>query len=333
MTETTSILSHTPDLYTQALDSYYTESRLNKVRYQNYQKERALAFACTDLDAPCESKTWLTGCASLIFCLPYWAVHSCFMWETKRRIKPEIERTPSPIQIDQKRVLRSLESFPDFIKEPLNVYQQVADLAKQGVGYYKKAFNKHLDHTIEITKNGHIFLHSKKLLGTGTFGVVKLSIELYRGGLFARKTSKEINQNHLKKEISIYDKLKGLEGIPLCVHKAEFVSQKGFKKLEFLIPYFPKKIEDLKDLPEATKECILQKLEEIIRSVHKKGVAHNDISLRNTLLSEDNKPYIIDFGQAVLKQHLPDLEWELHKNIDIAYISTMAVSFSSLTRV
>jgi len=58
------------------------------------------------------------------------------------------------------------------------------------------------------------------------------------------------------------------------------------------------------------KSQFFEDLESLVMEMHKKGVVHLDLrNRRNILVTEDNKPALIDFQTAIFTDHLPGFIW------------------------
>ena len=98
-----------------------------------------------------------------------------------------------------------------------------------------------------------------------------------------------IRQKTLKREFKAYRQLRGVAGIPSCY---------GFLDSRYLLlehirgkPYREAEIAD--------REQFFEELLIILRNIHGRGVAHGDLkSKSNLLVTEDQKPCVIDFGTA-----------------------------------
>jgi len=108
----------------------------------------------------------------------------------------------------------------------------------------------------------------------------------------------------IQREYKIYQKLKGIKGVPKVYKKIDpFASI-----VEFI------EGEDASKLPLQTKleESFFSKLEKLIQEIHSRGVVHGDLGhmdlLReaNIIISPEGEIYIIDFAGAFLKPLLPD---------------------------
>ena len=105
--------------------------------------------------------------------------------------------------------------------------------------------------------------------------------------------SKSINKWSIKREYNVYKKLKGLNGIPKCYG----LTDQGKLVLEYIDggSYRDKQYElDGND-------NFFDALLELITSMHNLGVAHGDLKRKDNLIVDQNlKPYLIDFGTAVI---------------------------------
>lgn len=105
--------------------------------------------------------------------------------------------------------------------------------------------------------------------------------------------SKSINRWSIKREYKIYKKLKNLKGIPFCYG----LTDQGDLVLEYIdgASYRDKQFE--LDGNDQFFDALL----ELIKSMHNVGVAHGDLKRKDNLLVDQNlKPYLIDFGTAVI---------------------------------
>ena len=57
---------------------------------------------------------------------------------------------------------------------------------------------------------------------------------------------------------------------------------------------------------ELSEQCF-HRLQSLIRDIHRRGVAHGDLHMRNILIHE-NKPFIVDFSTAYVRGRLPILD-------------------------
>ena len=109
-------------------------------------------------------------------------------------------------------------------------------------------------------------------------------------------TSKTIlsvfNQCSLKKESKIYNKLRGLKGIPGCYG----LTNNGDLILEHIEGHSYR--EKQYELPD--NKIFFQSLFELITTMHKMGVTHGDLKRKdNILVNANNEPFLIDFGTAI----------------------------------
>ena len=97
----------------------------------------------------------------------------------------------------------------------------------------------------------------------------------------------------LEREYRAYQRLEGLEGIPVCYGMVDG----RFLALEYVrgTPYRHAIIED--------REAWFGKLLKTLQSAHARGVAHGDLKNKSNLIStEAGEPCIIDFGTTVLRK-------------------------------
>ena len=105
--------------------------------------------------------------------------------------------------------------------------------------------------------------------------------------------SKSINKWSIKREYNVNKKLKGLNGIPKCYG----LTDQGKLVLEYINGgSYRDKQYDLDG-----NDNFFDALLELITSMHNLGVAHGDLKRKDNLIVDQNlKPYLIDFGTAVI---------------------------------
>ena len=105
--------------------------------------------------------------------------------------------------------------------------------------------------------------------------------------------SKSINKWSIKHEYRVYKKLEGLNGIPKCYG----LTDQGELVLEYIDggSYRDKQFEL------DGNHYFFDALLDLITSMHNLGVAHGDLKRKDNLIVDQNlKPYLIDFGTAVI---------------------------------
>ena len=100
------------------------------------------------------------------------------------------------------------------------------------------------------------------------------------------------NQRTLNRELEIYKKLKGIDGIPDCFG----MTWRG----ELILEYIEGQSYRDKQYELAGDESFFQKLLDLILNMHNEGVAHGDLKRKdNILVNKDNEPFLIDFGTGI----------------------------------
>jgi serine/threonine protein kinase len=97
----------------------------------------------------------------------------------------------------------------------------------------------------------------------------------------------------LRNEYRVYSRLSHIEGIPRCLGLLDG----SYLVLEFIdgIPVRKAEIQD--------RGFFFEALLNLIKRLHKAGVAHTDLKKKdNILVVQGRKPYLIDFGVAVVKK-------------------------------
>ncbi|MCX8116821.1 MAG: hypothetical protein N3G78_02670 [Desulfobacterota bacterium] len=92
----------------------------------------------------------------------------------------------------------------------------------------------------------------------------------------------------IEKEWKIYQRLKGLEGIPQPIERID--------RFAFAMEYIPGKAIGR---GERLSPSFFWRLERILREVHARGVVHLDLRHKgNILVSDEGKPFLIDFNSS-----------------------------------
>ena len=100
------------------------------------------------------------------------------------------------------------------------------------------------------------------------------------------------NQRTLNRELEIYKKLKGIDGIPNCFGMTA--------RCELILEYIEGQSYRDKQYELAGDESFFQKLLDLILNMHNEGVAHGDLKRKdNILVNKDNEPFLIDFGTGI----------------------------------
>ena len=122
-------------------------------------------------------------------------------------------------------------------------------------------------------------------------GPARVVVKQPMGGRIARR----IRRAMLRRENDAYRRLAGIDGIPRCLGLRE----DGSLLLEFVEgEAFRESAHALRD-----REAFFSELLRIILCIHEAGVAHADLKRRgNILISPEGKPYLIDFGSAMMRR-------------------------------
>lgn len=97
----------------------------------------------------------------------------------------------------------------------------------------------------------------------------------------------------IRREFKVYERLAGCPGVPRC-----FGLRDDRLLLEFVEGH-PLRL-SAAELPD--RERFFAELLRILQAIHRAGVAHSDMKRKeNILVTPDGRPYLIDFGSAVLR--------------------------------
>ena len=102
---------------------------------------------------------------------------------------------------------------------------------------------------------------------------------------------KYIHTLMLRHEHRVYQQLSGFEGAPECYGLID----NKYLALEYV------KGQPIRQKRPANDERFFKKLFELVEQMHRLGVAHMDLKKKdNLLVGTDDRPYIIDFGTAII---------------------------------
>lgn len=163
-----------------------------------------------------------------------------------------------------------------------------------------------------LLKNRYQILEEK---GHGGFGTVYSAIDQLLGRFVAIKSS----SNSLAKEAKL---LKELKNVPRISHIYDYFHENGNDYIvmrlldgKSLAQYYREKgttltISEVRPL--LTSLCVT------LSQMHKCGIIHRDISPGNILITEDNVPYLIDYGTAtsITNHNLRNILDFSHKGLD-----------------
>jgi len=102
---------------------------------------------------------------------------------------------------------------------------------------------------------------------------------------------RQFRERTLQREYQAYQRMQGLAGVPQCHGMVDGC----FLVIEYVAgtPYREAKFTD--------RERWFKQLLEVLRSFHERGVSHGDLkSKSNILVTDDERPCVIDFGTAFL---------------------------------
>ncbi len=140
---------------------------------------------------------------------------------------------------------------------------------------------------------------SGKSLGKG----YQASIDLYKSpfGDFALKRVhgnflfRRLREATIHREFSVYQYLLDIPGIPKCLGLID--------KKYLLLEYLPGQTFRKYETKLQERDKFFKGLLVIIKAMHQAGVAHGDLKKNdNILVTQGEKPYVIDFGTAYLRK-------------------------------
>ncbi len=120
-------------------------------------------------------------------------------------------------------------------------------------------------------------------------GGTRLVVKTVTGSLMSRLSRRTM----LRNELRAYSRLEGLAGIPRCYG---LIDQRHLV-LEHVggVPFRRADIAD--------RAFYFERLLELLRAMHGRGVAHGDLKKKDNVLVVDGRmPYVIDFGVAVCRR-------------------------------
>ena len=141
----------------------------------------------------------------------------------------------------------------------------------------------------------HSLAHRENILATSNQGTILLY--QHERQQFVIKTAMgrglalRIRRKTLQREYQAYQKMQGVAGVPECFGLID----DRYVVLEY-IPGKPYREASWQD-----RERWFSQLLEVLQSIHARGVSHGDLkSKSNLLVTEDERPCIVDFGTAFM---------------------------------
>ncbi|MCX8044393.1 MAG: hypothetical protein N3B18_09740 [Desulfobacterota bacterium] len=95
----------------------------------------------------------------------------------------------------------------------------------------------------------------------------------------------------LKNELRAYLRLRGIVGIPVCF---------GLRTPDVLELQYINAVPLSRMKPGAVAESVFDRLQEIVATMHARGVANTDIHRSNVLVAENGDVYLVDFAHALI---------------------------------
>jgi RIO-like serine/threonine protein kinase len=105
--------------------------------------------------------------------------------------------------------------------------------------------------------------------------------------------SKYVRRLMLSNEYRVYNRLAGIKGVPLCY---------GFVDGRYLVLEFIEGV-SFRNSPVTDNPTFFDTLLELIKEIHKAGVAHGDLKKKdNLLIIKGQTPCVVDFGVAIVRK-------------------------------
>jgi serine/threonine protein kinase len=92
--------------------------------------------------------------------------------------------------------------------------------------------------------------------------------------------------------------------ISLGILKVENYGVTSLQKKALVVSPVGTPLKELRELPTDRLIHIFERVIQILRHVHAKGIIHGDISPSNILITKDDQVYVIDWGSALQKETL-----------------------------
>jgi len=163
--------------------------------------------------------------------------------------------------------------------EPM--FRDMDNLAESELLEWIKGSIKTRSNIFSCGYQGHVYLYEEK----GRRLIIKAPIGWGLGRLIRRAM--------LRNEYRVYSRLSGIPGVPRCYGLLDGC----YLVLEFIdgVPVRNAQITD--------SDVFFETLLQLIKDLHKAGVAHMDLKKKdNLLVVEGHTPFVIDFGVAVIRK-------------------------------
>jgi predicted Ser/Thr protein kinase len=161
------------------------------------------------------------------------------------------------------------------------MFKDIVNLSESELLEWIKGSIKTRSNIFSYGYQGHVYLYEKK----GRRLIIKAPIGWGLGRL--------IRRTMLRNEYRVYSRLSGVPGVPRCYGLLDGC----YLVLEFIdgVPVRNAQITD--------SGVFFEALLQLIKDLHKVGVAHTDLKKKdNLLVVEGHTPYIIDFGVASIRK-------------------------------
>jgi predicted Ser/Thr protein kinase len=161
------------------------------------------------------------------------------------------------------------------------MFRDMDNLAESELLEWIKGSIKTRSNIFSCGYQGHVYLYEEK----GRRLIIKAPIGWGLGRLIRRAM--------LRNEYRVYSRLSGVLGVPRCYGLLDGC----YLVLEFIdgVPVRNAQITD--------SDVFFETLLQLIKDLHKAGVAHTDLKKKdNLLVVEGHTPWLIDFGVAVIRK-------------------------------
>lgn len=245
--------------------------------------------------------------------------------EIDRRPLVQSRRETQPLSVGadpirEQRIQQLIETRKTQGKSPIT-WEEASLIEKEIQRYSKqsKTINEPLlirdslisDRRVLFTPQGGVFeLRNKtkegdKLLGKGTFKVVKTARDFFTGGTFASQAIKDLDDPANQEELAMLEQFKGVPGFLQVYASVDYLAKDlpgkpGRLKRRIITDYAKRGSlgEAQRHLKPAEKQNVAKQLLLRVAEMHRRGILHRDLKPQNILIADLDKVIIGDLGSA-----------------------------------